>query len=267
MLDTLALYGRYLGISARAQMQYRASFLLASAGQLAVTGIEFLGVMALFDRFGGLPDWRLEEVAVFYGTVNVAFALADSLCAGFDRFGELVREGDLDRMLLRPRSAVLQLVGYEISLRRVGRLLQGAFVLSWGAASVGVEWSATSAALLGAAIAGGACLFLGLFVVQATIAFWTTETLELVSSVTYGGVYTAQYPLSIYSEGLRRFFTYVVPLAAIAYFPVVAILGRPDPLGSPLWFQRASPLLGVAFLLATLGLWRLGLRRYTSTGS
>jgi len=265
--EELALLSRYLGISVRAQMQYRASFLMTSLGQFLITGIEFLGVWALFDRFGSLPDWEFAEVALFYGVVNVAFACADAVSTGFDRMGEFVKRGDFDRILLRPRSTVLQLAGQELALRRVGRLLQGVIILGWAAAGLDVSWSLGSILLLLAAVAGGACLFVGLFVLQGTLSFWTVETLELMNTLTYGGVQAAQYPLAIYATWFRRFFTFIVPLAAIAYFPVIAILKRSDPLGSPLWFQQLSPLLGVAFLLASLQVWRLGVRHYTSTGS
>ncbi len=267
MTDGLALYGRYLGVSIRAQMQYRASFLLQSLGHFLLTGIEFLGVWALFDRFGQLGSWRLAEAACFYGVVNVSFAIADSLTTGLDHLGDLVRRGEFDRMLLRPRSAVLQLVGYELALRRVGRLAQGVVILCFASLALEVDWTAGKALLLAGTLAGGVCLFLGLFVIQATISFWTIETLELMNTLTYGGVETAQYPLAIYAAWFRRIFTFVVPLAAIAYFPVVALLERPDPLGSPLWFQRAAPLLGVLFLLAALAFFQLGLRHYKSTGS
>ena len=267
MREALAMLGRYLAVSVRAQMQYRASFLMASLGQFLITGIEFLSVWALFDRFGSLPDWAFAEVALFYGVVNVAFALADSVSTGFDQMGQFVKSGDFDRILLRPRSTVLQLAGQELALRRVGRLLQGALILGWAVASLEVSWSVGSVLLLLAAVAGGACLFVGLFVLQGTMSFWTVETLELMNTLTYGGVQAAQYPLAIYATWFRRFFTFIVPLAAIAYFPVIGILDRPDPLGSPLWFQRLSPVLGPAFLLVSLQIWRLGVRHYTSTGS
>ncbi len=153
------------------------------------------------------------------------------------------------------------------AFRRVGRLLQGAAVLGFAAASLDLDWTAARVALLLAAVAGGACVFFGLFVIHATVAFWTVESLEVMNTMTYGGVQTAQYPLSIYAAPFRHFFTFVVPLACVAYFPVVAILGRDDPLGSPFWLQCTAPLAGVAFLAATLGLWRFGERHYTSTGS
>jgi ABC-2 type transport system permease protein len=88
-----------------------------------------------------------------------------------------------------------------------------------------------------------------------------------VNSFTYGGAYAMQYPLAIYRAGFRRFVTFVVPLACVAYFPVLALLGRPDPLGSPAAVQWLAPLAGPAFLLGSLAAFRLGLRHYASTGS
>src|SRR5262249_17517009 len=102
---------------------------------------------------------------------------------------------------------------------------------------------------------------------QATSAFWTTETLEVWNAFTYGGSYAVQYPMSIYRPWFRTFFTLVIPMACVTYFPGIAILDKPDPLGTPAALVWASPLAGCAFLGASLLVWRLGVRHYTSTGS
>src|SRR2546423_14338654 len=106
-------------------MQYRASFLMLAAGQLLITGIDFLGIWALFSRFGSLRGWRLPEVALFYGVTNVAFAIAEAFGRGFDQFSNLVKSGDFDRLLLRPRGTAFQVAGMELQLMRCGRLIQG----------------------------------------------------------------------------------------------------------------------------------------------
>ena len=140
--ESLKLYWLYVKLSVRAQLQYRAAFLLAALGQFLITGIEFLGVWALFDRFGRLHSWSLPEVAVFYGLVNCTFACADALSRGFDQFGALyIKTGHFDRLLLRPRSTILQLAGHELALRRIGRFVQGLIVLVWAASVLNVEWS------------------------------------------------------------------------------------------------------------------------------
>ena len=267
ILDTLYLYGRYLSVSIRGQMQYRASFVMLALGHMVTTGLEFVAILVLFDRFGTLAGWKLHEVAFIYGLVNISFAFADAMSRGFDTFGVMVKTGDFDRLLTRPRSTALQLAGQELTLRRVGRLAQGLIVLVWASVGLDLDWSAIEFGLMLVTVIGGACLFVGLMVLQATLAFWTTETLEIVNTVTYGGVETTQYPISIYRPWFRRFFTFGVPLACVSYFPSLAIMGVADPLGSSVWFQYACPLIGVAFLAVALQLWKLGVRHYVSTGS
>jgi ABC-2 type transport system permease protein len=267
LVDAFRMYRHFIALSIRSQLQYPSSFALATAGHLFGTVVEFLGILALFDRFGSLSGWSLAEVAFFYGLADLTFGIGDALGPGFASFDTLIKSGDFDRILLRPRTAVLQLLGQELTLKRVGRILQASIVLAWASHAAGIDWSIARGALLLAAIAGGVCLFLGLLILQATVAFWTTESLELWNAFTHGGNYAAQYPLAIYRPWFRRFFTFVVPLACINYLPGIAILGRVDPLGTPAIAGWLSPLAGVAFLGAALAAWRFGVRHYMSTGS
>ncbi|MEZ5559546.1 MAG: ABC-2 family transporter protein [Pseudomonadales bacterium] len=262
------LYLRLVGQSVRAQLQYRMSFVLMAFGSFVTTVVEALGIWALFERFGALGEWQLPQVAFLYGLVNASFAVAEALARGFDVFGrEFVKTGNFDRVLLRPRSTVLQLAGYEFTLHRVGRLLQGLAVLAWAIWTLQLDWALWKVVLLLASFAGGVLFFYALFILQAMLSFWATESLEIMNTLTYGGTETAQYPLAIYRRWFRRFFTFVVPLGCISYFPAIAIFGIEDPLGSSRSFQVGAPLAGVLFFALALGAWRLGIRHYTSTGS
>jgi ABC-2 type transport system permease protein len=77
----------------------------------------------------------------------------------------------------------------------------------------------------------------------------------------------AQYPLAIYRDWFQKLFIFIIPLGCANYFPGLAILGHPDPLGTPVWLQWCCPLAGPLFLVVALRVFRLGIRRYTSTGS
>jgi viologen exporter family transport system permease protein len=266
-MHALRLYGRYASISLRAQMEYRASFVMQAVGQFLITGVEFIGIVALFGRFREIRGWTLYEVAFLYGLISITFAVADAVARGFDTFGNMVKYGEFDRILLRPRSTVLQLFGQELTLRRIGRFSQGVAVLVFAVGALDVVWSSDRIALLILTVACGMCLFIGLVILQATSAFWTTESLEAWNAFTYGGVSMSQYPLAIYRPPFRRFFTFVIPLACINYFPGVALLGRPDPLGTSVVFQSLAPLAGPLFLLICLQVWKVGVRHYQSTGS
>src|SRR5439155_14531669 len=113
------------------------------------------------------------------------------------------------------------------------------------------QWTAVKLTFAVWTITGGVALFFGLMVIQGAIAFWTVESLEAMNVLTYGGVQAAQFPLSIYARWFRTFLVFVVPIGCVAYFPVLAILGKADPLGAPRWFFPLSPLAGFAFLGAS----------------
>jgi len=266
-MNAFHLYLRLVAFSLRSQMTYRASFAFQVLGQFIVTSAEFLAIWALLDRFGQIEGWELSEICFFYGTVSIMFALADGLSRGFDQFGGMVRSGAFDRMLLRPRSTVLQLLGYELTLRRIGRLLQALLVLGLGAFWRPETVTVSNAFLLGWAVLGGIALFLGLMMLQATVCFWTVESIEMMNITTYGAVTTAQYPLSIYQEWLQKFFLFIVPLACVTYFPVVGILGRNMEAGVPLWASWLAPLAGTLFLIVAARVWHFGVRHYCSTGT
>ena len=267
-MNALQLYGKYIGVSFRAQMQYRLSFLMGATGQFLSTIVEIVAIWALFDRFGNLPNWNLAEGCILYGIVNVSFSIADSITPGFDVFGpQYIKTGNFDRLLLRPRSIALQLFGHELALRRVGKLLQGLLVFLWGINQQPIDWGLLNCSLLLFTIMGGIAFFTALLIFQATLSIWTVESLEIMNTMTYGGVQTAQYPFDIYQSWFRKFFTYVVPLACIAYFPVLAIIGKLDPLGSSYLFQVFSPAIGFLFLGAALIAFKFGINRYTSTGN
>ena len=187
--------------------------------------------------------------------------LTDVLSNTHDKVGSLLKSGNFDRMLVRPRSTVLQLLGDQLQLMRIGRLSQGLVVLIW--ASQSVSWSAGSVALVVLAIVGTIAVHLGLVVLQATSAFWTIESLEVWNAFTYGGNYASQYPMSIYRAWFQRFFTAIVPLALTVYYPARAILGR-DPLDVG---HVLAPLAGLVFFAISLLAWRVGVRHHASTGS
>jgi len=249
-------------------MQYRGSFVFLTIGHFLTTGIEALGILALFDRFGNLNEWELPQVVVFYGTVNISFALTEAFARGFDIFGgSLVKTGEFDRVLLRPRSTAVLIAGWELQMHRLGRFLQGLVVLVLGLIHLDSTFSILSFFTLLTAIIGTILFFYGVLILQATMSFWTIESLEIANVLTYGGVETAQYPMAIYKEDFRRFFTYVIPIACVAYFPLLPVIGIPDPLGSSRTFQHLAPLVGGLFFLASLTAWQLGVRYYKSTGT
>jgi ABC-2 type transport system permease protein len=267
-MNALHLLLRYIQTSLKAQFQYPGSVVMLGFAQFLATAIEVIAIWGLFERFGVVKGWRFGEVCLFYGLVSLSFALSEFLTRGFDVFGtEFVRSGGFDRILLRPRSAALQLIGHDFRLSRLGRVLQAAMILTLATTTLPLAWDARMVAIAAWATTGGVALFMGILILQATLAFWTVESLEVANVLTHGGVQAGQFPLSLYSAWLRNFLIYIVPIGCVAYYPALAILSRSDPLGAPDWWLPVAPALGFVFLAVSFLAWRMGVARYTSTGT
>jgi ABC-2 type transport system permease protein len=250
-----------------AQAQYRASFALQVFGHFLATFTDFIVVLLLFQRFPSIAGWTLGEVALLYGLGGLAFGISELLCGGFETLSRMIRLGTFDRVLTRPVGTFAQVLASDIQFRRFGRIVQGLVSLALAISWLEVAWSTPKVLVAVSAVASGAAIFTAIWVIGAAITFWTVETSEVTQVFTYGGQLLVSYPMSIYAGGLRRFFTFVVPLVFVAYLPCLDILERPDPLGLPPLLQVCSPVIAAAFLLAARGCWALGVRHYQGTGS
>ena len=263
-MKTFKTYLNLVLADMRSQMQHRASFAMAAFGNFSATVIDFLGIWALFGSFGALEGWTIAQIAVLYGIVNVSFTISEAVGRGFDEFSGLVKDGGFDRVLLRPRGTVFQMLASRLELSRVGRFSQGLGVLILGIVMQPQPMGVAQIALIVLCIAGGVMLFMGLLMMQAAMCFWTVESLEAFNVLTYGGVTMASYPLEVYSDWFKRFFLYVVPLGCLNYLPSAALFGKV--LDYPVWTAYLAPVAGAMFLCAGCIIWQVGVRHYRSAG-
>jgi ABC-2 type transport system permease protein len=265
--DAAATYRILAGARLRSDLEYRVSFVLFTFSQFTITALDFVAVLIVFSNVHTLEGWSVGEVAFLYGLGNLAFALADLFVSAVETVQVHVREGSLDRFLLRPASPLVQVVADQFSLRRIGKVIEGGLVLAVGCVAAPIHWNAARVAMTAVSLVSGAAIFGGIWVFATCLSFWWVDAREAANAVTYGGGFLAQYPLGVYGDVLRRVLAFTVPIAFANYFPAVYILGRTDRLGAPAWIAFASPLAAAIVALAAAAMWRTGIRHYRSTGS
>ncbi len=264
----LGLYFRLIGSRVRSQLQYRVSFLLELAGFALITGLEFLVIVIIVDRFGAVQGWGLAEMALLYGLTSCALSLAEMVGRGFDApFERMIQQGAFDGVLTRPLGAFFQVLTADFQLRRLGRTAQALLVLGFAVSRLQIAWTPDRLLLVPLTILSGTVVYLGLIVIGATITFWTIKTPEVINVFTVGGEQFARYPLSIYHEWLRTLFLFIVPVGFANYPAALYLLGRGDPDGLPAWVAWLAPLMAAAFFAVALRFWAFGVSKYTSTGS
>jgi ABC-2 type transport system permease protein len=256
-----------VGARVRGQMQYRVSFVLMWLGSASITFIEFAALALLFARVQRIAGWSLWEVALLYALAETSFAIAEFVGSALDDFQNRIGEGTFDRVLTRPRGAFFQVLAEDLALRRLGRVAQGVFVMVLALVHLSLAWTPGKLAVLAIGLVSGVAIFFSIFVLAAVFCFWTVEGKEATHVFSYGGVTLVEYPLDIYADWMRRFATFVLPLAFVSYYPTLYLLDRPDPLGLPDWMRVLSPLAALALAGVAWCGWRVGVRHYQSTGS
>ncbi|MCL1914936.1 MAG: ABC-2 family transporter protein [Eubacteriaceae bacterium] len=258
----MRLYFKFFDMHLKSQMQYKASFFLTTLGQFLVSSTTFLGINFMFSRFNIVEDFAYEQALLCFAVILMAFSIAEMLGRGFDLFPRMISNGEFDRALARPRNIIFQVLVAKMDFTRLGRLFQAILVFIYAIPNCGIIWTWDKITTLSLMIVCGSLVFFGLFLVYAAFSFFTIEGLEFMNIFTDGGKEFGRYPFSVYGKNILRFLTFVVPLALFQYYPLLYLLDREQSA-----FFMFIPLIGVLFLLPSYAFFRIGLRRYISTGS
>ena len=207
----MRLYGKFFVMQLKSIMEYKTSFFLSCIGQFLVSFNVFLGMYFMFQRFHNVNEFTDNEVLLCFGITLMEFSLAESVARGFDNFDFMIRQGDFDRILVRPRSEILQILGSRIEFSRIGRILQAVVMFSYGFAVSHIKWNWGKLLTVLFMLIGGTIVFCGIFLLYASLCFFTIEGLEFINVFTDGAREYGKYPVCIYGKRVLLFWTFVIP--------------------------------------------------------
>jgi len=265
--ESFGLYRQLVGAQVRSHLEYRVSFAIDAFSSLAINFVDFVTVLVLFSHIPALGGWSLWQVAFLYGFSGISFAIADLFIGHIEDLHLQIRSGQFDVVLLRPVGSFLQVMAFDLSLRRLGKLSQAAIVFGFALAHLHVPWTPTRVAVLLASIPSGAVIYGSIWVLGACLTFFTVGSGEASNAFTYGGNTFASYPLDIFGPWLRRMLAFVVPLGFVAYLPGAFILDKHDALHLPSFLHYCAPLVAIAAATVAGAVWRFSVRHYRSSGS
>lgn len=263
MMNELRLYGRYIRLHWRSGLQYKGWWLMCLSVLFTVV-TDPIGTILLFSRFGGIGEWTMERILLMYAMAIMSFGLAETFFRGFDYFPwRMVQGGEFDRLLVRPRSTVVQVAASYFHIHRLSRVISGLVAVCWCLWRLGVPISVGGLAILILAIAGGFVMYAGIFVLTSGVSIFTIKGVDWIYIFTNAGYQVTRIPIDMMPGALRAAFTFLIPVLVISYYPASALCGW----GEPLWKGLLALPAGAAFFAVGYGVWRIGVRRYNSTGS
>ncbi|MEX1126079.1 MAG: ABC-2 family transporter protein [Acidimicrobiia bacterium] len=246
----------------KARMHYRADFIISSIGMF-FSSLVTLGVFwVLFESITDLAGWTLQEMVFIYAFYMVAISPMQIL---FDHIWQLrfqIEDGSFIKYYFRPLNMMFYYMSEMFDIKGIVQLVVGIGLLAYASAQLGIDWTLGNIGLLLAALLGASLVQIAVVVIAACTAFWLIDSWPVLS-LSWRVREVAPYPMTIFSGAFRFFFTFVVPVGFIAFYPSQMFL-RP---GTAPAFVYVAPLVGVLLFVLMYRVWARGVNSWSGTGS
>ena len=258
----MKLIKNYLSLHLKISLEYKSSFILTLISQVLSMGAELFAVIALFSKFKLLDIYNTYELLLGFSTIWFSYSLAEMFGRGFDNFYKIIVNGDFDILLIRPRGLFIQIFGCDICYEKIGRVIISLLIFIYSAVRVIDSFSLLKLILLLLMVLGCIIVVLSILIIGASFCFVTIQGLEAVNIITNGTRQLAQYPLGIYKKPVRIFFSTIIPVGLVNYYPLRYLTGRSNNI-----IYLFLPLLTIIMLLISIKIFKIGTKKYCSTGS
>jgi ABC-2 type transport system permease protein len=244
--------------SMRTTTQGRLGVILFSIGKIVRFAFMFFLLFFIFQRTRVLKGYTFQEAALFYMIFNLIDTISQILFREVYRFRSLVVGGSLDTILLKPYHPFLRILIGGVDVLDVVLIIPYTLITlviaSQGHISytniipfvilfVNALWIATSFHIL--------VLALGILTTEVD------HTILIYRDMTSLG----RFPMAIYKEPIKSFFTFIIPIGIMTSFPPQALLGALSPSG----FFISLAISSVLFY-SVMKLWNFALKKYQSWG-
>ena len=256
------IYFRCLGQQMKAILAYEADFaiLLFSAVLVQIVGFAF--IWAIFQRIPSVNGWTFWQVVMMYALIYVTEGVGSLFFEGTWRVSQLVYDGQFDQMLLRPISPIVQVLAGAVGFNGLGNIVTGMVLIGISMANSPIEWTPGRLVMFAILLVSASTIRVAINLGSAASAFWIRTPWSLVPTFVHQLGDFAKYPITIYSLGVQALIVVAVPFAFISFFPTAYVFGMEA------WSLAGllTPLVALYCLFIAVVLFRIGLRRYESTG-
>lgn len=258
----LSIYRKILTQDLKTKLSYRSDFIISMIGMIITNIAGFISFMILFRNFPTINGWDYYHMLFLYGFSLVALTPVQCL---FDNNWNLrfaVQSGDFIKYCFRPVNVFFYFMSEVFDVKGLGQLAFGIGTIIFAWIKIGLPVSVLAIAKMLIFLLTASLFMIALMNFAAATCFWLTGS-GYVMVIMFRFKDFAKYPASIFQGVFKVIFTFIIPIAFIAYYPSLVILTP----GSVPLLSWLSPLFGLLVFWLSYKFWMLGVRKYDFTGS
>lgn len=264
-MNYFKLYFTYIKRSLISRLEYKKDTFISMFNFFITNVAAILSIYFVMETIPSLEGWSMEEIGFLYGFSMMPVALdhifTDDL---WNVSYKKVRNGEMDRMFLRPIPVLFQVIAETFQVEGFGELIVGIFMLVFCGIKINFNFSFSSIFLMVVATIFGALIITSLKILIAAIAFKTKTSGQLLQII-YNFIAYTRYPRKIYPAFLRVILTLILPFMLIISYPVEIALGKMTI--SPYLLSGIIAIVAIVFFVISIFCWRELSKRYESSGS
>lgn len=257
------IYRKMQEMNIKSLMYYRADFLmmtfftlLSQVSNLAVIGIIYTNIPTV----GG---WSVWEILLLYGYLLFSEGWVNFFFQGSWKIAQMVNKSEIDRFLVRPLPAGMQMVASRIDFDGLNKMIIALGILSVGIKNCKINWTIIKILYFVASLLTASMIRFCMIWLASCMSFWMQGPKNSLNYLVLSVGEMAKYPLIIYPCLLKGIFGYIIPYVYVSYYPAGFLLGKKDMLpGCLLLFPVC---IGMLWLSAAC--LKCGLGRYESAGN
>lgn len=264
-MNYFKLYFTYIKRSLISRLEYKKDTFISIFNFFITNVAAILSIYFVMETIPSLEGWTMEEIGFLYGFSMMPVALdhifTDDL---WNVSYKKVRNGEMDRMFLKPVPVLFQVIAETFQIEGLGELVVGIFMLVVCGNKINFSFNLETVTLMVVATIFGAVIITSLKITVAAIAFKTKTSGQLLQII-YNFIAYTRYPKKIYPKVLRVILTLILPFMLIISYPVEVALGKIET--SAYLLSGVITLVAIVFLILSIIIWNALAKRYESSGS
>lgn len=257
----LRIYKTFFVTSLARELEFRASFFAKVLQNIVWTSFFLLILLVIYRTTPSIAGWSRGDAFILAATCFLMEAIAGALFMSLMEIPEQVRQGTLDFVLTKPIDSQFWVSVRKFNFSQIGTLFAGIAMVTYGAFESGIspaldQWLAYVLLVLAAVT-----ILYSFHLMLMTTGIWLVRV-DNIWVLGESVMQVSRYPLDIYSSGLQKIFTFVLPLAFISTIPSRQLVKG---------IEMGMVAIGCLWALAFLGLarwfWNFALTRYGSASS
>lgn len=242
------------------EMEYRVEFFISMLHVLLWSTLQVVFYRVIFANVDRIGSWDFPQMLVLVGT----FMILDSILFTFifrnlGNFDNLVRRGELDRVLVRPVDSQFMVSLYYLMPKESVNVFLGSFVVVYGLNAM--HFVPGAAAILGYLIflVCSVLVIYSLSFILSCLAFYFEKAEDLHELVISLWQF-AKLP-DVFTGPVKILFMSLAPIVFASYVPSGLLLGKVDS-----WFLVYYFLTSLFLFWFARVFWKLSLKKYKSAG-